>query len=162
MLEFLRKYANKAYKEIEQITDNPNFLFSNDPRLIEVEARNNYKYIHGFTRLLKKGSINNNDVVKSLFFIESKIEKYLQRFYKDKDFILVIYGDIGIPSFTLTVFSHFDNENNDDRLELVELVDWFKNNALFNGLEISEEEIGGEQEQEDFKFKRYYTKIIIT
>ncbi|QOT12786.1 hypothetical protein JNUCC32_12505 [Paenibacillus sp. JNUCC32] len=162
MLEFLSMYANKAYKEIEQIINNPNFLFSNDPRLIEVEARNNYKYIHGFTRQLKKSSISNKDVIESLFFVESKIEQYLQRFYKDKDFILVIYGDIGIPAFTLTVFSHYNNDNNVDRSELVELVDWFKNNALFNGLEIGEKEIEGEQEQDDFKFKRYYRKIIKT
>lgn len=110
MLEFLNKYSNKAYKELEQIINNPNFLFSNDPELIEVEARNNYKYIHGFTRLMKKGSISNKDVIKSLFFVESKIEQYLQRFYKNKDFMLVIYGDVGIPAFTLTVFSHYDND----------------------------------------------------
>jgi hypothetical protein len=131
LLEFLNMYSNKAYKEIEQITSNPNFLFSNDPGLIEVEAQNNYKYIHGFTRLMKKGTISNKDVVNSLLFVESKIEQYLQRFYKNKDFILVNYGDIGVPAITLTVFSYFDNDENEDVLELAELVDWFKNNAFF-------------------------------
>ncbi|SDE66838.1 hypothetical protein SAMN04488542_101327 [Fontibacillus panacisegetis] len=111
---------------------------------------------------MKKDRISNEDVVNSLLFVESKIEQYLKRLYKDKKFILVIYGDIGIPAFTLTVFSHFDNNNNEERVELIELVDWFKNNALFNGLEIIEEEVEKVQEQEDYEFKRYYTKIIKT
>lgn len=96
---------------------------------------------------MKKNSISNQDVVKSLFFLESEIEQYLERFYIDKNFVLVIYGDIGVPAFTLTVFSHFDNDINEEKMGLIELVDWFKNNALFNGLRIGKEVVETDQDR---------------
>ncbi|MBE9916442.1 hypothetical protein G8C92_20705 [Paenibacillus donghaensis] len=111
---------------------------------------------------MKKNSISNQDVVKSLFFVECKIEQYLKRFYNDKNFKLVIYGDIGVPAFTLTVFSYFDNDINEEKMELIELVDWFKNNALFNGLRIGEEVVERDHDRGEFEFKKYYTKIIRT
>ncbi|NGM83787.1 hypothetical protein G5B47_15300 [Paenibacillus sp. 7124] len=99
MLDFLSKHAQKAYKEIQQITEQPDLLFSNDPTLIPLEARTNYRYIHGFTRLLRKGTLNIEDVTISLFFVKSKLDEYLKKIYKNKDFEFIIYGDIGIPGF---------------------------------------------------------------
>lgn len=163
MLDFLSKHAQKAYKEIQQITEQPDLLFSNDPTLIPLEARTNYRYIHGFTRLLRRGTLNIEDVTRSLLFVESKLDEYLKKIYKNKDFKFIIYGDIGIPGFTLTITSNYENQEDEGRSELDELVKWFHMNALYNGLnidkEITEVELDG---SEELKFKRYYTKIIKT
>ncbi|WP_025693883.1 hypothetical protein [Paenibacillus durus] len=115
MLDFLSKHAQKAYKEIQQITEQPDLLFSNDPTLIALEARTNYRYIHGFTRLLRKGTLNIEDVTRSLLFVESKLDEYLKKIYKNKDFKFIIYGDIGIPGFTLTITSYYENHDDEGR-----------------------------------------------
>jgi len=165
LLEYLSKFAQKAYREIIQITNTPNFLFSNDPDLVDLEGRNNYRYLHGFTRLMKNNRIENEVVASALLIIEERIEDYLKNFYKNKSFIVYIYGDSLIPAFTLTVVSNHNNYLLNDNLEMTELVDWFKNNACFNGLEIIE---GNEEAAEDNEVpnqvisKRYYSKIINT
>ncbi|GIO83247.1 hypothetical protein J25TS5_01790 [Paenibacillus faecis] len=163
-LTYLSKHAQKAYKEILRIIERPDFLFSNDRTLTPLEALTNYRYVHGFTRLLRKGTISLDDVTQSFIFLEGKIEEYLKNIYKDKDFKLIICGDIGIPGFTLTVTSFYENQDDEGRYELNDLVKWFAENALYNGLHIeegtAEEDI--DDESSGIMFKRYYTKIIKT
>lgn len=163
MLAYLSKHAQKAYKEILHIIEHPDFLFSNDRALTPLEAQTNYRYIHGFTRLLKKGTISLDDVTQSLIFLEGKVEEYLKNVYKNKDFEFIIYGDIGIPGFTLTVTSFYENQDDEGRYELSDLVKWFSENALYNGLQIEE---GTTEEDSDesskFIFRKHYTKIIKT
>ncbi|TYA13511.1 hypothetical protein FRY98_12740 [Paenibacillus faecis] len=162
-LTYLSKHAQKAYKEILRIIERPDFLFSNDRTLTPLEALTNYRYIHGFTRLLRKGTISLNDVTQSFIFLEAKVEEYLKNIYKDKDFKLIVYGDVGIPGFTLTVTSFYENQDDEGRYELNDLVKWFAENALYNGLHIEE---GAAEEVTDESsgnmFKRYYSKIIKT
>ncbi|MGZ7444299.1 hypothetical protein [Paenibacillus sp. TH7-28] len=163
MLAYLSKHAQKAYKEILHIIEQPDFLFSNDRALTSLEAQTNYRYIHGFTRLLRKGTISLDDVTQSFIFLEGKVEEYLKNIYKNKDFEFIIYGDIGIPGFTLTVTSFYENQDDEERYELNDLVKWFAENALYNGLQIKEgitEE--DTDESSEVIFKRYFSKVIET
>lgn len=163
MLDFLNKFAHKAYIEMRQIVEEPNFLFSNDPTLLQLEAITNYRYIHGFTRLIKKGTISVEDMAKSFLFVESSIEKYLKAHYKNKNFELIVYADIGIPAFTLTLTSYYESPMEQTSVDLDDLIEWFKLNAMFSGLEvIAEADDTKSNEDPGFEFKRRYTKIIRT
>jgi hypothetical protein len=103
-----------------------------------------------------------DDVTRSLNWIESKIEQYLSKHYKNKQFVFIIYGDIGIPGFTLTVMSYYSENNYEVSLELGTLVHWFNENALFNGLEIREDCTEVESNEEELIFMKHYIKIIET
>lgn len=65
--------------------------------------------------------------------------------------------------FTLTVTSFYENQDDERRYELNDLVKWFAENALYNGLHIEEATAEENTDQSNgFAFKRYYTKIIKT
>lgn len=87
MLEYLKIYAQKAYREITSIINNPGFLFSNDPEAMGREASCNYYYIHGFTRLIKHNRITNDRIVEAFKLLEDNIEIYLRKHYRNKKFI---------------------------------------------------------------------------
>lgn len=169
MLDYLSKYAQKAYREINSIITSPVFLFSNDPKLTKIEAGHNYTYIHGFNRLIKNNRITNDKLIESFEFLEEQIQTYLMKYYKDKDFIFYLNADALVPAFTFTVVSHYEGKKLIDSVTLSELIDWYKEHACFNGLEIVEKEIeDGSTEEDNSGTETYpdsvrtYVKIIKT
>ncbi|MCM3697861.1 hypothetical protein [Paenibacillus macerans] len=59
--------------------------------------------------------------------------------------------------------SFYENQDDEERYELNDLVKWFAENALYNGLQIKEgitEE--DTDESSEVIFKRYYSKVIET
>lgn len=170
LMDYLSKYAQKAYKEINSIITSPVLLFSNDPNLTKNEAGHNYTYIHGFNGLIKNNRITKEKLIESFTFLEEQIKIHLMKYYKNKDFIFYLNADALVPAFTLTVVSHYESKKLIDSVSISELIDWYKEHACFNGLEIVETEIKeGSSEQDksgdDESYPdsvRTYLKIIKT
>lgn len=166
LLDYLKKNAQKAYREISSIIENPGFLFSNDPRLAKREASCNYYYIHGFNRLIKNNRVSNDQLIDAFRVLEDNIELYLKEHYRNKNFIYYLNGDALVPAFTLSVLSYHEGNQIKESMKLIELIDWYKNNACFNGLRILEveqeklsEEILDDEYPDTF---RSYVKLIET
>lgn len=165
MLEYLNRYAQKAYREINAIVQNPGFLFSNDPELTNLEANKNYCYIHGFNRLIKHNRITNERLLEALLFLEDNVEKYLKRHYKNKKFFYFLNGDTLVPAFTLTVVSYHEGQEANESMNLADLIEWYKKSAYFDGIEIIE---ASEDDSEEEIIKDYpdatrtYVKLIET
>jgi hypothetical protein len=140
LLDYLKKNAQKAYKEISSIIEKPIFLFSNDPDLIKRESNYNYCYLHGFNRLIKHNRITNDRLLEVFGFLEDKIEEYLKQHYQSKKFIYYLNGDAQIPAFTLSVVSFHDYRQIMNSTDLIELIEWYRSNACFDGLRIIEEQ----------------------
>jgi hypothetical protein len=168
LLEYLNKYAQKAYREISSIIYTPDFLFSNDPNLKRREGSLNYRYIHGFNRLIKKNRITIEILVNVFEYLGDEIEKYLKKYYKNKNFVLYINGDALIPAFTLTIISHYDDKQLEDCFGLDELIVWYKDHACFDGLVIIEnesEELETKEESIEEEYpdsSRTYSRLITT
>ncbi|WP_419891586.1 hypothetical protein [Paenibacillus xylanexedens] len=165
MLEYLSKYAQKAYREISAIIQNPGFLFSNDPALSKREASYNYCYIHGFNRLIKNKRISKEKLLDALLFIENNIENYLKNHYTNKKFIFYLNADTLVPAFTITVVSFYKDREIMESMNLEELIDWYEENAYFDGLRILEsfEEESEEQIETEYPSStRSYVKLIET
>ncbi|MCQ4088452.1 hypothetical protein [Saccharibacillus sp. JS10] len=167
ILDYLKKYAQKAYREIHTITTSPHFLFSNDPKLIQNEANYNYLYIHGFNRLIKNNRISSEKLIEAFSYLEEEIVEYLKKHYKDKEFIFYLNADALVPAFTMTLVSYYGDQDLKESSSLTELIDWYKENACFNGLEIIENETDEEQiesESEDILpiVAKRYIKLINT
>jgi hypothetical protein len=65
LLDYLKIHAQKVYREISSIIENPGFLFSNDPELVQREASYNYCYIHGFNGLIKHNRITEDRLLET-------------------------------------------------------------------------------------------------
>jgi len=168
LLDYLKTYAQKAYREISSIVENPRFLFSNDPELTKREVSCNYYYIHGFNRLIKHNRITNDRLLEAFRVLEDNIELYLKKHYRNKKFIYYLNGDALVPAFTLSVLSYHEGLQIRDSVNLNELIDWYKSNACFEGLRIietdqkeSSEEISAADESYPDTF-RTYMKLIKT
>ncbi|MDP9698351.1 hypothetical protein [Paenibacillus sp. FSL R7-0272] len=167
ILEYLKKYAKKAYGEVHSITTSPGFLFANDPKLREKELYHNYFYIHGFNRLIKHNRISSEKLIETFSYLEEEIEQYLKTYYKSKDFILYLKADSLVPAFTVTLLSYYEDEGLKESCSLPELIDWYKENACFDGLKIIENETSEdhlEVQSEDIfpVVAKTYIKIIRT
>lgn len=167
ILDYLKKYAQKAYREIYSITTSPHFLFSNDPELIQNEINHNYLYIHGFNRLIMNNRISSEKLIESFSYLEEEITKYLKKHYKDKDFIFYLNADALVPAFTMTLVSYYGDQDLKKGSSLPELIDWYKENACFNGLEIienvtAEEHIEPESEDVSPIVASRYIRLIST
>lgn len=165
MLEYLNRYAQKAFREINAIIENPGFLFSNDPQLLQREAIANYCYIHGFNRLIKHNRITNERLMEALMFLEDNIVSYLRKHYKNKSFIYYLSGDALVPAFTLTVVSYYKEQEIKKCMNLGELIEWYKKHACFNGLKIEgaiQEERKDEIVDDYQDSTRTYVKLIET
>lgn len=165
LLEYLNRYAQKAYREINAIFQNPRFLFSNDPELMKLEASANYCYIHGFNRLIKHNRITNERLLEALLFLEDNIEEYLKKHYKNKKFFYFLNGDALVPAFTLTVVSYHEGQEANESMNLGDLIEWYKKNACFDGIEIVEasKEDSEEEIVDDYPDStRTYVKLIET
>ncbi|CAM3548377.1 MULTISPECIES: hypothetical protein [Saccharibacillus] len=145
ILDYLKKHAEKAYREIHLILTSPHFLFSNDPKLIQNEVNHNYTYIHGFNRLIKNNRISSEKLIEAFSYLEQEIMKYLKKHYKDKDFVFYLYADALVPAFRVTLVSYYGDRDLKESSSLPELIDGYKENAYFNGLEIVEQETDQEQ-----------------
>jgi hypothetical protein len=144
ILEYLNKFAQKAYREIHSIITSPPFLFSNDPRLARSEATHNYLYIHGFNRLIKNNRITTDRLIEVFSFLENEIERYLMKHYAGKSFIFYLHADALVPAFKITLVSHYEGKAVKESVSLMELIDWYREHACFNGLEIVESEANNE------------------
>lgn len=166
LLEYLKIYAQKAYREITSIINNPGFLFSNDPEAMGREASCNYYYIHGFTRLIKHNRITNDRIVEAFKLLEDNIEIYLRKHYRNKKFIYYLNADALVPAFTLSVLSYHKERQLVNSVDIDELVDWFKSHACFDGLKIvepSQEELSTEIIDDGYPDStKTYCKIIET
>ncbi|MFC9707240.1 hypothetical protein ACFTRD_03680 [Paenibacillus sp. NPDC056933] len=167
ILEYLNKYAQKAYREITSIITSPTFLFSNDPALTRDEANYNYLYIHGFNRLIKNNRISSDQLIEVFSLLEQEIEAYLTKHYTGKNFIYYLNADALVPTFTITIVSHYEGMEVKESVSLVELIDWYKQNACFDGLEIITRQINDESKEAESKevlpdSVKTYTKIINT
>ncbi|MFC4777330.1 hypothetical protein ACFO9Q_11100 [Paenibacillus sp. GCM10023252] len=162
LLDYFKINAQKAYREIIAISESPCFLFSNDPELSSIETKNNYYYIHGFNRLIKHNKIEIDRIVWAFAYLEDELEKYLIRFYKDKKFVLTINADIQIPAFTLLVKSYHNEMLLTPSPSIQNLVEWYKTEACFTGLTISETQDENETEDEPIDSYRSNVKVICT
>jgi len=165
LLEYLSKYAQKAYREISAIAQNPGFLFSNDPELVNRESIYNYCYIHGFNRLIKNNRISKDRLLEAFIFLENSIENYLKKHYKNKKFIYYLNADTLVPAFTITVVSFHKDPEFKEFMNLEELIDWYKEYACFDGLKIveSDEEAIEENIEDDYPSStKTYVKMIET
>lgn len=149
MLDYLEKHAGKAYREIHLILTSPHFLFSNDPTLIQNEVNHNYTYIHGFNRLIKHNRISSEKLMEAFSYLEQEIMKYLKKHYKDKDFVFYLNADVLVPAFRVTLVSYYGDQDLKESISLPELIDGYKENAYFNGLEIVEPETDEEQTESE-------------
>ncbi|MEC0126489.1 hypothetical protein [Paenibacillus pabuli] len=167
ILDYLNKYAQKAYREVTSIITSPTFLFSNDPTLTRNEATYNYLYIHGFNRLIKNNRISSDKLIEVFSFLEKEIEVYLMKHYTRKNFIYYLNADALVPAFTITIVSHYEDKEVQESVSLVELIDWYKENACFDGLEIITRQIKDESKEAESKGAfpdsvKTYTKTINT
>lgn len=74
-------------------------------------------------------------------------------------------ADALVPAFTMTLVSYYGGKDLKENSSLPELIDWYKENACFNGLEIIENETDEEHiepESEDVLpiVARTYIKLI--
>ncbi|MEI7024910.1 hypothetical protein [Paenibacillus sp. y28] len=168
IIEYIKQHAAKAYEQICSIAGQPRFLFSNDPALVSDEYRYNYQYITGFNRLLKRGRITTERIFYSFMFLERELESYLQNHYKNKSFVLYIPADTAIPAFALTLVSYHGEEQLVGNVDLEQLIEWYKENAYFDGITIIEEQQAAEEhdgqedtntEQNNGRGKRYIKLI---
>ncbi|WP_162487683.1 hypothetical protein [Paenibacillus sp. LC231] len=72
-----------------------------------------------------------------------------------------------MPAFTITIVSHYEGKEVQESVSLVELIDWYEENACFDGLEITERQLNDESKEADSKEAfpdsvKTYTKIINT
>ncbi|MGN8772465.1 hypothetical protein ACTNDP_23125 [Paenibacillus barengoltzii] len=87
---------------------------------------------------------------------------------QSKKFIYYLNGDAQIPAFTLSVVSFHDYRQIMNSTDLIELIEWYRSNACFDGLRIIEEEQERESEaistekQEPLDSFRSYSKVIET
>lgn len=167
ILDYLKKYAQKAYREIHLITTSPHFLFSNDPELIQNEVNHNYVYIHGFNKLIKNNRIPSEKLIEAFSYLEEEIVGYLQKHYKDKGFIFYLNADALVPAFTMTLVSYYGDKDLKEISSLPELIDWYKENACFNGVGIiedqtEEERIESESEDISQSVAKRYIRLINT
>ncbi|MFB8373678.1 hypothetical protein [Paenibacillus taichungensis] len=167
ILEYLDKYAQKAYREITSIITCPTFLFSNDPTLTRNEANHNYVYIHGFNRLIKNNRISSDQLIEVFSFLEKEIEIYLMKHYTGKNFMYYLKADALVPAFTITIVSLYEDKEVQESVSLFELIDWYKENACFDGLEIIARQISDESKEAESKGAfpdsvKTYTKTINT
>lgn len=132
---------------------------------MKLEANANYCYIHGFNRLIKLNRITNERLLEALLFLEDNIEKYLKKHYKNQKFFYFLNGNALVPAFTLTVVSYHEGQEANEFMNLAELIEWYKKNACFDGIEIVEvsEEDSEEEMVEDYPDStRTYVKLIET
>ncbi|OWR32315.1 hypothetical protein CDO73_01525 [Saccharibacillus sp. O23] len=167
ILDYLKMYAQKAYREIHSLTTSPAFLFANDPELREREFYYNYFYIYGFNRLIKHNRIPSDKLIEAFTHTEEAIERYLRTYYQAKNFIFYLKADALIPAFTVTVVSYYEDEEAKENYSLLELVDWYTEKACFDGLKIIEDGTGEEHEEAEDEDKlpvtaKIYAKMIRT
>lgn len=136
ILEYLNSYAQKAYREIMSIV--------NDPNVTGHEANYNHLYIHGFNKLLKHNRISLEKVVEVFSFVEENIELYLKKHYIGKDFALYVNADALIPAFTMTIVSYYKGTYLKESVPLADMVSWYQTKAYFDGIEIIEDQIKSE------------------
>lgn len=168
MIDFLRNKGVKAYKEIIEIAEQPNLLFSNDSNQYNAEANYNLYTIQKLNVLIKKKSVSINELEKVFIFIENSWLTYLNKHYKSKSFLFYIWGDYQMPAIKLSVVSFYEglelpfgyclNKVNDIQDVLIQ----YKEKAQFDGIAIIEmDEIGlNVDESENDRKLTVYSKII--
>ncbi len=87
--------------------------------------------------------------------------------YTRKNFIYYLNADALVPAFTITIVSHYEDKEVQESVSLVELIDWYKENACFDGLEIITRQIKDESKEAESKGAfpdsvKTYTKTINT
>ncbi|MEK4431725.1 hypothetical protein MHB54_21420 [Paenibacillus sp. FSL M7-0802] len=163
ILDYLKKHAEKAYREITKIITSPVFLFSNDPKLIGIEESHNFIYIHGFNRLIKKDRVPSDKLLEAFSFLEQEVELYLKKHYTDKEFVFYLSADALAPTFIITLASYYEDTSVvEQSIPLIELIEWYKENACFNGLEIIENKTNDKNIEAGSDSVRTYVKIIST
>ncbi|WP_068775970.1 hypothetical protein [Paenibacillus sp. FJAT-26967] len=141
MLDYLSIHAQKAYREIINITEHPDLLFSNDPALLASEYAYNSTYLFGFNRLIRKNRLTTPILAASLNGLMDGIESYLRRYYTAKAFVITVSADPLVPAFKLSVVSYYEERHQLDGLvSLEEVVEWYRANACWDGIKIVSEE----------------------
>lgn len=81
--------------------------------------------------------------------LENEIELYLRKHYTGKDFVFFLNADALVPAFTITIVSHYESKEIQGSVSLVELIDWYKENACYEGLEIVENQLNDDSKEDD-------------
>lgn len=164
MIDFLKNKSIKAYQEIMDVVENPNLLFSNDPKQVNAEANYNVYTIERINKVIKKNQISINELARVFNAIEMSWELYLKKHYSGKSFFFYMWGDVWIPAIKVSVISHFEgllpfgcplNRVN----EMNPMLQEFMENAQFDGLKIVEENKQEGLSEQDYCLT-VYSKII--
>ncbi|EGL15228.1 MULTISPECIES: hypothetical protein [unclassified Paenibacillus] len=169
MITFLQTKGIKAYNEILEIAERPDFLFSNDRDQVDAEARYNHRTIQRLNKMIKYNKLSLNELEDVVAFVESAWASYLKKFYEEKAFVFYMWGDYQIPAIRISVVSYYEGlglpfgcivNQVDDRKEV--LIQ-YREKACFDGIPIRDSEDPNsviDDEEENTYLLTVYARII--